>query len=270
MRDGILLGGTRGGLWEKCHSAWALQDGAGRKAGGRRDAGGGSEDAHTAAGITSAQSCPAAVGAVARSQRGGRRGSSGNPCFAQGPRSSPLGGSGAGGGGRAWPPEQQCRKVAFRGDQVGAQPQSGAATGAVDMAEGTRSLTRVRSRVFRTWQSEEPGSQRCRLALGTDGCRTAALSQLRQKVPRALGGAAARPAWSQGPTRQQVGPLRPPCGPRPAFPPTEGRFPHGRRGHSRPLGLMLARGQEPSLALGSRVKPPATKSACSWAHRGHP
>lgn len=171
-------------------------------------------------------------------------------------------GQAAGRGGVRW---SRCERA-----RLGDRPPGRCGTGAVDMAEGTRSLTRARSRVFRTWQSEEPGSQRCRLALGTDRCRTAALSQLRQKVPRALGGAAARPAWSQGPTRQQVGPLRPPCGLRPAFPPTEGRFPHGRRGHSRPLGLMLARGQEPSLALGSRVKPPATKSACSWAHRGHP
>lgn len=188
------------------------------------------------------------------------------------PRWAQWRGAGGAGGGEAAETRASLRgrAAAPSGVQVGAQPQSGAATGAVDMAEGTRSLTRARSRVFRTWQSEEPGSQRCRLALGTDGYRTVALSQLRQKVPRALGGAAARPAWSQGPTRQQVGPLRPPCGPRPAFPPTEGRFPHGRRGHSRPLGLMLARGQEPSLALGSRVKPPATKSACSWAHRGHP
>lgn len=181
----------------------------------------------------------------------------------RGRAAAPSGVRGVGGGEGRGRPSSSAGKWLSGGDQVGAQPQSGAATGAVDMAEGTRSLTRARSRVFRTWQSEEPGSQRCRLALGTDGCRTAALSQLRQKVPRALGGAAARPAWSQGPTRQQVGPLRPPCGPRPAFPPTEGRFPHGRRGHSRPLGLMLARGQEPSLALGSRVKPPATKSACS-------
>lgn len=122
-----------------------------------------------------------------------------------------FGGSGVGGG-RAWPPEQQCRKVAFRGDQVGAQPQSGAATGAVDMAEGTRSQTRVRSRVFRTWQSEEPGSQRCRLALGTDGCRTAALSQLGQKVPRALGGAAPGPPGVRGPHASRSVPFVPPAG----------------------------------------------------------